>query len=172
MRWRGPFKSFCGKTRICFSCIVNNRTESLPWRHNGREGFSNHEPRHCLHSRLSRRRSKKTSKLRVTGLCVGNSPVAGEFPAQMASYAVNVSIDDVIMVRVDTRRKSISNRGVDLVLSEYDNLSNDGVKCTIAATVAIDSYDQNYAPVHILWKLLAAGIPNLKLTSASDLFCM
>ena len=36
--------------------------------------------------------SKKTSKLRVTGLCVGNSPVTGEFPAQMASNAENVSI--------------------------------------------------------------------------------
>ena len=35
---------------------------------------------------------KKTSKLRFTGLCAGNSPVAGEFPAQMASYAENVSI--------------------------------------------------------------------------------
>ena len=40
----------------------------------------------------SRRRSKKTSKLRVTGLCVGNSPVTGEFPAQRASNAENVSI--------------------------------------------------------------------------------
>ena len=40
----------------------------------------------------SRRRSKKTSKLRVTGLCEGNSPVTGEFPAQMASNAENVSI--------------------------------------------------------------------------------
>ena len=39
-----------------------------------------------------RRRSKKTSKLRVTGLCVGNSPVTGEFPAQMASNAEKVSI--------------------------------------------------------------------------------
>ena len=29
----------------------------------------------------SKRRSKKTSKLRVTGLCEGNSPVTGEFPA-------------------------------------------------------------------------------------------
>ena len=38
------------------------------------------------------RRSKKTSKLRVTGLCVGNSPVTGEFPAQRASNAENVSI--------------------------------------------------------------------------------
>ena len=37
-------------------------------------------------------RSKKTSKLRVTGLCAGNSPGTGEFPAQMASYAENVSI--------------------------------------------------------------------------------
>ena len=31
-------------------------------------------------------------KLRVTGLCVGNSPGTGEFPAQMASNAENVSI--------------------------------------------------------------------------------
>ena len=35
---------------------------------------------------------KETSKLYVTGLCVGNSPVTGEFPAQRASYAENVSI--------------------------------------------------------------------------------
>ena len=32
------------------------------------------------------------SKLRVTGLCEGNSPGTGEFPAQMASNAENVSI--------------------------------------------------------------------------------
>ena len=35
---------------------------------------------------------KKTSKLRVTGLCEGNSPVTGEFPTQMASHAENTSI--------------------------------------------------------------------------------
>ena len=39
----------------------------------------------------SKRRSKETSKLRVTGLCEGNSPVTGEFPAQRASNAENVS---------------------------------------------------------------------------------
>ena len=38
-------------------------------------------------NRLFRRRSKKTSKLRVTGLYSGNSPVTGEFPAQRASNA-------------------------------------------------------------------------------------
>ena len=40
----------------------------------------------------SRRRSKKIPKPRVTGLCVGNSPVTGEFPTQRASSAEKVSI--------------------------------------------------------------------------------
>ena len=35
---------------------------------------------------------RKKSKLRVTGLCEGNSPDTGEFPAQMTSNAENVSI--------------------------------------------------------------------------------
>ena len=65
---------------------------ALQWRHNGRDSVSNHQPHHCLLNRLFRRRSEKTSKLRVTGLCAGNSPVTGEFPAQMASNAKNVSI--------------------------------------------------------------------------------
>ena len=34
---------------------------------------------------------KNTSKLGVTGLCAGNSPGTGEFPAQIASNAENVS---------------------------------------------------------------------------------
>ena len=38
------------------------------------------------------RRSKKASKLRVTSLCEGNSPVSGEFPSQRASDTENVSI--------------------------------------------------------------------------------
>ena len=35
---------------------------------------------------------KKKSKLRITGLCAGNSPVTSEFLAQMANNAENVSI--------------------------------------------------------------------------------
>ena len=65
---------------------------SLQWRHNGLDSVSNHQPHGCLLNRLFGRRSKKTSKLRVTGLCVGNSPGTGEFPAQMVSNAENVSI--------------------------------------------------------------------------------
>ena len=41
---------------------------------------------------LFRRRSKTTSKFRVTGLCGGNSPVTGDFPAPRANNAENVSI--------------------------------------------------------------------------------
>ena len=48
-------------------------------------------------NRLFRRRSKKTSKVRITGLCEGNSPVTGEFPAQRASNAEMFPFDDVIM---------------------------------------------------------------------------
>ena len=56
------------------------------------DSVSNYQPHDCLLNRVFRRRSKKTSNLRVTGLCAGNSPGTGEFPAQMASKAENVSI--------------------------------------------------------------------------------
>ena len=51
------------------------------------DGVSNHQPYDCLLSRLFMRRAKETSKLRITGLCVGNSPITGEFPAQRAKNA-------------------------------------------------------------------------------------
>ena len=58
----------------------------------GPDGVSIQQPHDCLLNRLFRRKSKKTSQLRVTGFCAGNSPVTGEFPAQMGSNAENVSI--------------------------------------------------------------------------------
>ena len=71
---------------------MDNTVNALLWRHNERDSVSNHQRLYCLLNRLFRRRSKITSKLRVTGLCAGNSPVAGEFPPQRASNAENVSI--------------------------------------------------------------------------------
>ena len=73
-------------------CVKFSSHITLRWRHNDHAGVSNHQPPSCLLNRLFRRKSKKTSKLRVTGLCAGNSPGTGEFSAQMASYAENVSI--------------------------------------------------------------------------------
>ena len=64
----------------------------LHWRHNQSDGISNHQRLKCLLHRLFRRRSKKTSKLRVTGLCEGNPPVTGGFPSQRASNAEMASI--------------------------------------------------------------------------------
>ena len=68
------------------------RRQSLHWCHNELDSVSNHQPRDCLLNRLFRRRWKKISKLRVTDLCAENSPETGEFPAQMANNAENVSI--------------------------------------------------------------------------------
>ena len=55
---------------------------SLQWRQNEHDGITNHRRLDCSLYRLFRRKWKKTSKLRVIGLCEGNSPVTGEFPAQ------------------------------------------------------------------------------------------
>ena len=65
---------------------------ALQWRHNEHDGVSSHQHRKCLLNRLFRHKSKKTSKLRASGLCVGNSPVTGEFPTQRASNAEDGSI--------------------------------------------------------------------------------
>ena len=82
------------RTTRCSNVIVSNRLlvkQSLQWRRNGNNGVSNHQSHGCLLSPLLRSRSNKTSKLRVTGRCAGNSPLTGEFPAQMDSNAENVS---------------------------------------------------------------------------------
>ena len=44
-----------------------------------------------VYSKVHSGADKKTSKLHVTGLYEGNSPVATEFPAQSTSNAENVS---------------------------------------------------------------------------------
>ena len=58
----------------------------------GHDGISNHQPHDCLLNLLFRCWSKETSKLRITGLCEGNSPVTSEFSAQMAGNTGNVYI--------------------------------------------------------------------------------
>ena len=72
--------------------ITHEKINTLQWRHNGPDGVSNHQPDQFLLIHLFGRRPKKTSKLRVITLCVGNSSGTGEFPAQMASNVENVSI--------------------------------------------------------------------------------
>ena len=60
-------------------CLASYIWHPLQWHHNGCNGISNHQPHKCLLNLYSRHRSKKTSKLCVTGLCTGNSLVTGNF---------------------------------------------------------------------------------------------
>ena len=78
-------------------CCVSLWLISLQWRHNEHDGLSNHQRVDSLLNRLFRPKSKKPSKLRVTGLCEGNSPVTGEFPTHRSVTRKMFPFDDVIM---------------------------------------------------------------------------
>ena len=90
---KGPIDNKPSLIHIKAWCRTSGKPLSaLQWRHNEHDSVSNHQPHDCFLNRLFRRRSKKTSKLRVAGLCAENSPGTGEFPAQKASNAENISI--------------------------------------------------------------------------------
>ena len=78
------------------------QTNTLQWRHDRRDGVSNHQPQDCLLNRLFWRRSKKTSKHRVTDPCAGNSPGPVNSPHKWPVTRKNVSIwwrhHDIAMV--------------------------------------------------------------------------
>ena len=128
MRW----KRSSWKTGTRLSYIA------LRWRHNEWDGVSNHQPHDCLLNRLSGRRSKKTSKPRVTGLCAGNSPETGGFPAQMASNAETVSIwwrhhgqYHCCWRRDEAMNQNISRNNIENVLDKYSSLSTKGLNLSV-----------------------------------------
>ena len=95
-------------TKIRF--FIMGSLNSLRWRHNGHDGVSNHQPHHCLLNRLFGCRWTKTSKLRVTGLCAGNSPVNSPhkwpftrkmFPLMTSSCGSSFWYSTIIMVERD-----------------------------------------------------------------------
>ena len=140
--------------------------QSLRWRHYGCDSVLNHQPHDCLLNRLFRRRSKKTSKLRVTGLCTGNSPETGKFPAQMASYAENVSIWwrhhdrralKYIILSTSTRRRSRDN----CMLRYEGNPTNHFHKCITCMTVFKIIL---FISLHIKFLLTNRSAPNVFLT--------
>ena len=68
---------------------VSRNVYSLQWRHNERDGVSNHQSYDCLRNRLFKAQIKENFK--APRHCEGNSLVTGEFPAQRASNAEKVS---------------------------------------------------------------------------------
>ena len=105
--------------------------DTLRWRQNGRDSVSNHQPHDCLLNRLFRRRSNKTSKLRVTGLCARNSPGTGDFPHKWPVTRKMFPFDDVIIIL--TNRDSgndllpVSHQAISRTISA-DILSNEQSK--------------------------------------------
>ena len=71
---------------------IRTRAPSLHWRHNECDGISNHRRLDCLLNLLFGRRSKKTSKLRVTGICEGNSPVTINLKCMMSEICKSVAV--------------------------------------------------------------------------------
>ena len=62
------------KISLKLSLLFQTTHAALHWRHDDHDGASNHQAHGCLFNCLFGRWSKKTSKLRVAGLCAGNSP--------------------------------------------------------------------------------------------------
>ena len=97
--------------------VVLVHSATLHWRHNDHDGVSNRQPHGCLLNSLFRRRSMKTSKLRVTGLCVGNSPGPVNSPHKGPVTRKMLPFDDVIMswqqhIPTDkTATKTLTHRG-------------------------------------------------------------
>ena len=86
-------------------CIFSLCCTTLQWRHNDHDSISNRQPHGCLLNRLFTRRSKKTSKLRVTGLCVGNSPGPANSLHKGPVTRKMFLFDDIIMNFVDLAGK-------------------------------------------------------------------
>ena len=91
---------------------------TLQWCHNGRDSVSNHQPHDCLLNRLFRRRSKKTSKLRVNGLCARNSPWPVNSPHKWPVTRKLFPFDDVIMENVVLMMKFASVAVLEAVICQ------------------------------------------------------
>ena len=86
------------------------RAPTLHGRHNDHDGVSIHQPHGGLLNLLFGRRSKKTSKLRVTGLCAGNSPGPVNFPHKGPVTRKMFPFDDVIMIESALLCRNITSR--------------------------------------------------------------
>ena len=85
---------------------------ALQCRHNEHDSVSNHRRLDCLFNRLFRRRSKKTAKLCVTGVCEGNLPVS----AQVDSDSELFPFDNVITAWVNVKSHDNSHRKIAIYL--------------------------------------------------------
>ena len=89
------------------------------WRHNGRDSVSNHQVPVCLLNCLFRHRTKKTSKLPVTGLCAGNSRGPVNSPHTWPVTWKMFPFDDVLIIRSYTQVHLISRHVLFIVIHTH-----------------------------------------------------
>ena len=87
-----------GQMILAEKCRGRTTLAPLQWHHNGHDSISNHQPHDCLLNHLFRRRSKKTSKLRVTGLCAGIHQEPVNSPHKWPVTRKMFPFEDVIMI--------------------------------------------------------------------------
>ena len=111
--------------------------------------------------RFFRRRSKKTSKLRVTGLCERKSLMTGQFPTQTASNAEKFPFDDVIRFWefISTETKGYINE-------DWGTWANHVVLNHLTTT---DATDRIPAAWFIIRKLVQLGCPFVRRNHQSHL---
>ena len=97
----GPRWAPCWPHEPCYQGCRSCHCNTLRWRQNGHDSVSNHQPHHCLLNRSFGCRSKKTSKLRVTGLCAGNSSRPVNSPHKWPVTRKIIPFNDVIMALID-----------------------------------------------------------------------
>ena len=125
---------------------------TLHWLHNDHDGVSNHQPHGCLLNRLFRRGSKKTSKLRVTGLCVGNSPGPVNSPHKGPVTRKMFPFEDVIMMLIlETQLKKgerISIKGYRFIHKPRTNNKGGSVRIVLAEKLAQHVTEDNSTEHH------------------------
>ena len=141
----------------------SNNAVELKWRHNDRDGVSNHQPHDCLLNGLFRRKSTKTSELRITGFVKGIHRWPVNSPQQEPVTRKKFSFDDVIMISAD--KKMIGAFVIDYIHHEswveinfhfvatWHCMFNWSRKLiTLCSTLCqLIAYMINYTQIHIYW---------------------
>ena len=157
------------KVWVMFSVPTQYKPLTLRWRRNERDGVSNHQPHHCLLNRIFSHRWKKISKLRFTGLCEGNSPVAGnsqhEGPVTRKCFHLMTSSCCAGIIPV---MGSVKERGCYTVMPPligWAHSQND--PCCVIHLLLLPTDRQRETPLSLRWKctftLLFAFISKLDL---------
>ena len=113
-------------------------------------------------------RSKKTSKLRVTGFGVGNSPGTGEFPTQMASNTENVSIwwrhhDSCYCLQLTLKCWVVLMKHIHMFISSIISRQCYGVCCL--------SHTSWKPRTHLSYIVNTTSVDNLALSHVSGCYC-